>query len=141
MTQNGTMIIPCLGYDDAPAAIEWLCKAFGFVKKSVYPTDNGKIAHAELVFGNIMIMLGSSDHDSEFSKLTRHPREIGGYETQSPYIVVEDVDAHYARAVAAGAKIAIKLKSEDYGGKGYSCFDPEGHLWSFGSYNPWKDHS
>ena len=52
-------------------------------------------------------------------------------------IVVDDADKHYARAVAAGAEIVMEIRDEDYGGRGYSCRDPEGHLWNFGSYDPW----
>ncbi|MEZ5648377.1 MAG: hypothetical protein R3E60_05460 [Alphaproteobacteria bacterium] len=59
--------------------------------------------------------------------------------TQTIYMIVENVDAHYARTKAAGAKILIDIKDEDYGGRGYSCFDIEGHVWSFGTYNPWHE--
>jgi uncharacterized glyoxalase superfamily protein PhnB len=62
---------------------------------------------------------------------------VGGVCTQSAYIIVEDADAHYARAVAAGAEIVMEIKDEDYGGRGYSCRDLEGHLWNFGTYDPW----
>lgn len=55
------------------------------------------------------------------------------------YIIVEDADAHYARATGAGAKIVLDIKDEDYGGCGYSCRDPEGHLWNFGTYDPWAE--
>ncbi len=129
-------IIPCMRYRDAPAAIEWLCNAFGFEKMLVVPGEGRTIAHAQLVFGNGMIMLGSAGN-TEFDKLQKPPSDLGGVGTQSCYIVVEDTDAHHARAVAAGAEIIIDIKDEDYGGRGYSCRDPEGHLWNFGSYDPW----
>ncbi|TMB01350.1 MAG: glyoxalase, partial [Deltaproteobacteria bacterium] len=58
--------------------------------------------------------------------------------TQSPYVIVADADAHYARAKAAGAEIVMDIKDEDYGGRGYSARDPEGHLWNFGTYDPWR---
>ena len=131
-------IIPAMRYHDAPAAIEWLCRAFGFEKHLVVPGENGNIAHAQLIFGNGMIMLGSVDNKSEFGKLVMTPRDFGGVGTQSPYVIVEDCDKHYARAVASGAKIVIDIKDEDYGGRGYSCRDPEGHLWNFGTYDPWQ---
>ena len=54
-----------------------------------------------------------------------------------PLLIVADADAHHARAVAAGARVVYPLKDEDYGGRGYSCLDPEGHLWNFGTYDPW----
>lgn len=129
-------IIPGLRYQDAPAAIEWLCRAFGFEKHLVVPGENGTIAHAQLTFGNGMIMLGSP-RDDEYGKLVKPPRDLGGVGSQSPYVIVEDADVHYRRAVAAGAKIVIDIKDEDYGGRGYTCRDPEGNVWSFGTFDPW----
>jgi uncharacterized glyoxalase superfamily protein PhnB len=100
--------------------------------------EGGTIAHAELSFGNGMIMLGSVlEQETQFGRLMKQPDEIGGAETQSSYVVVNDADAVYARANAAGARIAIDIKDEDYGGRGFSCYDLEGHLWSFGTYDPW----
>ncbi|MCH8132774.1 MAG: glyoxalase [Myxococcales bacterium] len=131
-----TTVIPTLRYQDAPAAIEWLCEAFGFEKHLVVPGENGTIAHAQLVFGNGMIMLGSA-LDREFDKLQKPPNALGNVPSQSPYIILEDADKHYARAVAAGAEIVMDIKDEDHGGRGYSCRDPEGHLWNFGTYDPW----
>ena len=129
-------VIPGMRYHDAAAAIEWLCKAFGFEKHLVVPGENGTIAHAQLTFGNGMIMLGSARSD-EFGKFVKPPRDVGGVGTQSAYVIVADADKHYARAVAAGAQIVMPLKDEDYGGRGYSCRDPEGHVWSFGTFDPW----
>lgn len=131
-------VIPCLRYRDAPAAIEWLCRAFGFARHAVYPDAHGGIAHAQLVFGNGMVMLGSVTRErSEWGETTRQPDEIGHVETQSPYVVVEDADAVYASALAAGATVLIDLKDEDYGGRGFTCRDLEGRIWSFGTYDPW----
>ena len=131
-------VIPCLRYRDAPAAIDWLCQTFGFEKQLVEPNQDGTIAHAQLSFGNGMIMLGSVlKAETEFGRLMKQPDEIAGAETQSSYIVVLDADAMYARAKAAGAKIVIEIKDEDYGGRGFSCYDLEGHLWNFGTYDPW----
>ena len=133
-----TTVIPCLRYRDAPAAIEWLCAAFGFEQQAVYPNADGTIAHAQLTFGNGMIMLGSVlAKDSEWGALIKQPDEIGGAETQSAYSIVSDADAIYARAKMAGAKIIVEIKDEDYGGRGFSCYDLEGHLWNFGTYDPW----
>ena len=129
-------IVPTLRYRDAAAAIEWLCRAFGFTKHLVVPGDAGTIAHAQLTYGNGMIMLGSA-RDDEFGKLQRTPAQAGGIGTQSPYVIVPDADAHLARAVAAGAKVVIPIRDESYGGRGYSCLDPEGHLWNFGTFDPW----
>ena len=128
--------IPCLRYRDAPAAIDWLCRVLGFERHLVVPDDAGGITHAQLVLGGGMIMLGSA-RDNEYGLLMKQPDEVGGAQTQSSYLVVPDPDAVHARAVAAGATIAIPIKDEDYGGRGFSCHDLEGHLWSIGSYDPW----
>ncbi len=131
-------VIPCLRYRDAVAAIEWLCRAFGFEKQAVYPNEDGTIAHAQLTFGNGMIMLGSVlKHETEWGQLIKQPDEIGGAETQSPYVVVSDADEIYRRAKAAGAQIIVDIKDESYGGRGFSCRDLEGRLWNFGTYDPW----
>lgn len=136
---TGAKLIPCLRYRDAPAAIDWLCKTFGFERHLVVPDEGGGIAHAQLLFGKgkNMLMLGSAV-ESEFGRLMRQPDQAGGC-TQSLYVLVDDADALYARAKAGGAWIVIDIKDEDYGGRGFSCHDPEGHLWSFGSYNPYAD--
>lgn len=131
--------IACMCYRDAPAAIEWLCQVFGFEKHLVVDGPNGIIVHAQLSFGNGMIMLGSvRAKESEFGKLMKQPDEIGGVQTQTVYLIVSDADVVYARVKAAGAKITIEIKDEDYGGRGFSCLDIEGHLWSVGTYDPWK---
>jgi len=131
-------IIPSLRYRNALAAIDWLCHAFGFEKQAVYAGDDGVVHHAQLTFGNGMIMLGSVSSDGAWGNRIAQPDEIGGRETQCPCVIVADADAHYAHAKAAGAVIVDELETKDYGGKGYSCRDPEGHLWWFGSYDPWK---
>lgn len=133
-----TTVIPCLRYRDAGAAIDWLCKAFGFEKQAVHPNPDGSIAHAQLTFGNGMIMLGSAKPgDTGWGGLIRQPDEIGGAETQAAYLVVDDADALYARAKAAGAEIVLEIRDQDYGSRDFTCRDPEGHLWSFGTYDPW----
>ncbi|MFN0199009.1 MAG: VOC family protein [Planctomycetaceae bacterium] len=131
-------VIPCLRYRNASAAIEWLCSTFGFEKQAVYPNPDGTIAHSQLTFGNGMIMLGSVLKDeSAWGKLTKQPDEIGGAETQCVYLVVADADVIYNKAKAAGAEILIDIKDEDYGGRGFTCRDLEGHIWNFGTYDPW----
>lgn len=130
-------IIPALHYHDGAAAIDWLTRAFGFEARLVVKGEDGCIAHAQLVLGKVMIMLGSSS-DSEYSQHVKSPLDLRRYNTQSPYMVVDDPDAIYQRALAAGAEIVVPLKDEDYGGRGFTCRDPEGHLWNFGSYDPWK---
>lgn len=131
-------VIPCLRYRDAPAAIQWLCEAFGFERHAVHTNPDGSIAHAQLTFGNGMVMLGSVlAEETPWGRLIRQPDGLSGAETQSPYVIVADADRVYERAKAAGAEIVIDIKDEDYGGRGFSCRDPEGHLWNFGSYDPW----
>jgi uncharacterized glyoxalase superfamily protein PhnB len=125
-------VFPTLRYQDAPAAIDWLVRAFGMEKQLVIPNPDGTIAHAQLKFGPDVIMLGSSKEDALG---LRSPRELGGV-TQSLYIYLPDVDAHHDRAKAAGAEIVIALRDTEYGSREFSARDPEGHLWSFGTYLP-----
>ncbi len=124
-------IFPTLRFSDAPAAIEWLNRAFGFEKQFVVPGEKDTVAHAQLRLGAGMIMLGSE-----------RPAEPGNPWTTEPYgiyAVVKDIDAHYNRAKAAGAKIERPLSDTDYGAREYSVRDCEGHLWSFGTYDPYAD--
>jgi uncharacterized glyoxalase superfamily protein PhnB len=130
-------VIPALRYRDAAAAIEWLCRVIGFEKHLVVPGPGNAIAHAQLTLGGGMVMLGSVDNGSDYGTRIRQPDEIGGYETQSAYVVVADADAVLARAQAEGWTIVIAIKDEDYGGRGFSCLDPEGRLWNIGTYDPW----
>ncbi|MGH8190926.1 MAG: VOC family protein [Rhodanobacteraceae bacterium] len=137
--ETACTVIPSLRYRDAPAAIEWLCRAFGFERHAVY-ADGNVVHHAQLTFGNGMIMLGSVDNASAWGKRIAQPDEIGSRETQACYVVVADCATHCARARAAGAEIVDELETRDYGGSGYSARDPEGHIWSFGDYDPWTEH-
>jgi uncharacterized glyoxalase superfamily protein PhnB len=131
-------IIPCLSYRDANSAVKWLCENFGFEKKAAYEDERGQIAHAELSFGNGMIMLGTVNPTSDYGSHLRQPEETGGKVTQTVYVITHDPDRIYKQAKAAGARILREIRDEDYGGRGFTCSDPEGHLWSFGSYDPWK---
>ena len=130
-------LIPNLRYRDAPAAIDWLCAAFGFARRFVHPHPDGSIAHAQLTRDGGMVMLSSVVDNTDFSKLMRQPDEVGMAETQTPYLVVADCDAVYATAVASGAKMVIDIADVPHGGRAFSCRDPEGHLWNIGSYDPW----
>jgi uncharacterized glyoxalase superfamily protein PhnB len=135
---KGSSLIPALRYQDAPAMIDWLCKAFGFKKHAVHANDDGTIGHAQLTLGQGMIMLGSVANGTPYSALIRQPAGPDWAETQSPYIAVEDCDAVYEAAKAAGATMIFDIADQDYGGRGFTCRDPEGHLWSVGSYDPWS---
>jgi uncharacterized glyoxalase superfamily protein PhnB len=83
-----------------------------------------------------MIMCGSIK-DTPFWRYIKQPDEIGGCETQTACVVVNDADVIYQRAKAAGAEILVDIKSADYGGRGFTCRDLEGHIWNFGTYDPW----
>jgi uncharacterized glyoxalase superfamily protein PhnB len=129
-------VIPALHYRDAKAAIEFLCKAYGFRKFSSYEDDDGIVMHAELTFGAGMVMLGQSKKDTDYGRLLTQPSEAGGV-TMSVYLIVDDCDAHFARARTAGAVIVREPVTQDYGGRDYTCKDPEGNVWTFGTYDPW----
>jgi uncharacterized glyoxalase superfamily protein PhnB len=125
--------IPFLNYDDAEAAIDWLEQAFGFERSLVHNDPSGRIAHAELVFDGGMVMLGASGPHQLGMKTAR---ELGAV-TQGVYVIVGgDVDDRYARAVAAGAEVVRELGDTDYGSRDFIVRDPEGNLWSFGTYRP-----
>ncbi len=134
-----TRIVPSLRYQDCRQAIDWLCAAFGFEEQLIVPSEDGGITHAQLVCGMAMIMLGDGhrDDDDPFGQLNKSPLQLDGYNTAGVYMIVEDVDAHYEKARAAGAAIVLDIVDQGYGGRGYTCKDLEGHLWSFGSYDPW----
>jgi uncharacterized glyoxalase superfamily protein PhnB len=136
MPQSRSTLMPTLRYRDAPAAIDWLCRVFGFNRHAVHEGPNGTIAHAELDLGGGMIMLGSAKDDT-YGRGFKAPDEIGGIETRSTYIVLDDVDAAYARAQAAAATVVRPLKDTGYGSREFTVKDPEGHSWSAGTYDPW----
>lgn len=133
-----TSVVPGTAYRNAPEAIEWLCRVFGFEKHAVYPGPDNTIMHAELTLGDGMIMLGSLRDDNEYRRFTKHPDEIGGAETHSVSLIVSDADAVYARAKAAGAEMLFDIEDKPYGGRGFTCRDPEGHIWNVGTYDPWQ---
>ena len=128
-------IIPTMRYDDAPKMIDWLCDTFGFTRHLVVDDGQGGIAHAQLTRNEAMIMVGSA-RDDVFGQLQSTAKALGGV-SQSAYIIVDDVDAICDKARAAGAIIVMEPKDEDYGGRVFSCRDPEGQIWNFGTYNPW----
>ena len=129
-TQTQKTVWPCLNYRDARAAIRFLVEAFGFEERCAYAADDSQevVVHAELRWpegGGVM--LGSAGRgESPFSQLP-----TGG---ASVYAVTDEPDALFARATAAGAEVIQELRDEDYGSRGFSVRDPEGNLWSFGTY-------
>jgi uncharacterized glyoxalase superfamily protein PhnB len=129
------MIAPILRYRDVAAAIDWLCMAFGFERHQIVTAESGGVSYAQLAFGDGMVIICPVE-DAAVDGLMAQPEENGGFETQICYLFVTDVMAHCATARAAGAEIMLDLEDEGGCSKGYSCRDPEGHIWNFGSYDP-----
>lgn len=109
-----------LRYADAPGAITWLESTLGFVEHEIHHGEDGSIAHAQLAFGEDLIMLGSGEPSGP----------------QTIYLARPDVDEHYAAAVAAGAEIVMDITDQDYGSREYAVRDPEGNTWAVGTYQP-----
>ncbi len=127
-------IFPILRYNDARAAIRWLCEAFGFVELFSVPEAGPTVRHAQLKLGTNVIMLGSVRPGEGLSS----PQEVGT-STQGLYVHVDDVDGHFARARSAGAEITGPPKNTDFGSRDYHARDLEGHPWTFGTYRPDPD--
>lgn len=123
---------PSLFYQDAPAAIEFLERAFGFVTRIRIDGENGVIHHSELCFGDALVMVSSERTSDNMSS----PKTLNGMITAGIFLYVDDVDAHFEVAQAAGAKVIQGLTDTDYGpeywsDRGYGVLDPEGHRWWF----------
>lgn len=136
--QGWPRISSALFYDDATAAIDWLCKVFGFEVRVRVEGEDGRIEHSELTFDEGLIMVGQAGGKSErVTRLrTQSPRSLDGVNTQSLCVFVDDVDAHFARARAAGASIIEEPTTNDYGpeywtDRSYQVLDLEGHIWFF----------
>ena len=127
-------IFPGFRYTDAPNAMAWLERTFGFEKHFVVPGPDGSIAHAQLKLGPGLIMLGSAPKKPD-------PANPWDAARQGVYVYVEDIDAHYECARAAGAEIVRGLQDTEYGSREYSARDLEGNLWSFGTYQPLSDQT
>jgi len=128
-------ISSALFYQDAAKAIDWVCKAFGFEVQLKVEGEGGTIEHSELRLGEGLIMIGSVRKRPDRAWCAS-PRSLDGLNTQSLLVLVDDVDAHCARARAAGAKIATEPATQDYGSdydthRTYEAIDPEGHHWWF----------
>jgi uncharacterized glyoxalase superfamily protein PhnB len=118
-----------LRYDDARAAIEYLTGTLGLVEQFVSTGDDGAVAHAELSFGDGVVMLGTRSG-------TPDTFDTGRAVVYLAVDSAEEVDAHHARAVAAGAEVVQELVDQPYGSREYAVRDPEGNVWSVGSYRP-----
>lgn len=134
---DALQLVPCFRYRDSRAAIAFLKSAFGFSEQLIVEDGTGAVEHAQLTLGPTMVMIGSEkDDDLDF----RSAETLGG-NSQTVYAIVPDdgmVDAIHDRARAAGATIVRGPESPDYGGRMVVVRDPEGHVWTFGSYNPWS---
>jgi uncharacterized glyoxalase superfamily protein PhnB len=119
MTDQAPNIFPSMRFTDADAALEWLTRTFGFQQRAVYRDDQGAVRHAEMSLGAGMIMFGQGD-----------PGDRG------VYVAVDDADAHYDHAKAAGVEITRDIEDTPYGSREYSARDLDGHVWSFGTYRP-----
>ena len=119
-------VMPMLDYADAGAAIEFLRSAFGFEETMRMDGDDGSVAHAELALGEAVISLATVWREGGFST----PHELGGVHSQV-WCEVDDIDAHYRRARAAGAVVLGEPVDQDYGFRTYRAVDPEGHRWYF----------
>ncbi|MCP9484945.1 MAG: VOC family protein [Gaiellaceae bacterium MAG52_C11] len=119
MADQAPNIFPFMRFTDAETALEWLSRAFGFEQRVVYRDDEGAVNHAEMSLGPGTIVFGPGDPAS-----------------QGVYVAVDNADAHYERAKAAGAEITREIEDTDYGSREYSARDLEGHEWSFGTYLP-----
>lgn len=118
-------VYPVLRYQEPGAAIAFLTEAFGFVARQVDQAPDGTIVHAELAWGNGLVMLGSASGV-----------RTGDGPVDAAYVAVDDPDAHHDRAAAAGAEITIELTDQPYGSREYAARDPEGNTWYFGTYRP-----
>lgn len=121
-------VYPAFQYEDAPAAVNFLERAFGLTRGLVVPGPEGRIEHAELSTGSGGVMLGSKSAPS--------PDDPWRGKSFGVYVVVEDIEGHYERAKAAGARIVRELQDTPYGSREYSALDHEGNPWSFGTYRP-----
>lgn len=137
MTQDGEApsFFPTFRYRDAAAMIAWLGEAFGF-RVTAKHMDGDAIAHAELALGGSLIMLGQVRDDAYGARVGapgQGPESQGG---KSLYIAVDDADSIFASAKAAGARILEEPVDRDYGSREFTCADPEGNIWVFGTYRP-----
>ncbi len=119
-------ISPYLFYRDLPAALEWLEKAFGLETRMTVPGPDGKPAHAEMTLADGLVMMGPASDERK----TKSPQDLPAV-NQSLYVYVDDVEAHFARAKASGAKISAELETMFWGDRMYTAHDCEGHHWTF----------
>jgi PhnB protein len=120
-------VMPYVLYEDSDAALEFLVTVLGFAEKMRMTDESGRVSHAEVQIGDGVVMIGTPPGEY------KNPAKLGG-KTQSVYVYVDDVDAHYRRAKEAGASIVREPKDQFYGDRNYAVDDPEGHEWYFGTH-------
>lgn len=129
---EATRIYPTFRYRDAAAMIAWLTEIFGFTVRASYKDDHGVVHHAELAYGSAMIMLGNVADDA-------YGAMVGSMVTpgaKSTYVAVDDPDALFAKAKAAGVMVLEEPTNRGYGSREFIVRDPEGNVWAFGTYWP-----
>ena len=131
MNDRRPKVYPCLAYRDPAAAIAFLQRAFGFSPLLSVPDENGGIMHAEVSLGDEVVMLGAAKPELGWVS----PLDLPAMNATVCFFI-DDVDAHYERAVAAGAKVVRTLRDTNYGSREYSAKDAEGQEWHFGTYRP-----
>ncbi len=116
------------------------CEQNRFRQKNhaVYPGPNSAIIHSELTLGGGMVMLTSAEDNEYNRRFMKQPDKIGGAETLTVNLVVNDADAVYEKVRAYGGEIPLDIEDKHYGGRGFTCRDLEGHIWNVGTYDPWQ---
>lgn len=124
-------IYPRLAYDDERAALEFLTRAFGFVERREARMDGGDPKESILAwldFGDGVVMIGRTETEVH---MINSPRQTSGKVTAMMNVHVDDIDAHYERAISEGAQIVMEINDAFYGNRRYEALDPEGHRWHF----------
>lgn len=140
MSSTRQRIVPMLAYEDAAAAVEWLCAAFGFTENADvrHTQADGTVTHAEIERDGARIMLATPNHEYRSPKRHRETCDAAARWLDNPWVIdgvfveVDDVEAHHAHAAAAGASILREPSEPGVGFRVYSAEDPEGHRWMFG---------
>ncbi len=118
-------VVPLLRYRDLARAMDWLSEVFGFEKQMSISDQSGEVVYGQMRYGTSLIMLGTV-RDTDLDGFMTQPDEVGGFETQTCYVVIDNAEEHFSRSVMAGADILLELKSDAHGRRGYACRDPEG---------------
>lgn len=130
-TTEAPRVFPTLRCQNPEQVIRWLCDVLGFTERVVY-RDGDQVMHAELAFGSSIVMLGAH-RDDAYGRMVGAPE---GRRTDSLYVAVDDADRLFARVNASGVVIESEPYDTDYGSRDFACRDPDGNLWSFGTYWP-----